>query len=183
MKTKSFITSILIITILFSCKKDEKSSEETIIEDTIKKNEFFSVNLKLQFPLNDSFVAYYTEDNTINFDENKAVWLEVKGSNEFQEITFNFKEEVIPTHIRLDFGINKDQKEVVLEKIKIDFYGNNFEIRGSDFLNYFNENKSIKTEIDQVNGSIKFIQNEDTFNPILFYPNEKLVEEIAKITK
>ncbi|MFT5754393.1 MAG: hypothetical protein ACI9FW_000074 [Flavobacterium sp.] len=183
MKTKSFITSILIITILFSCKKDEKSSEETIIEDTIKKNEFFSVNLKLQFPLNDSFVAYYTEDNTINFDENKAVWLEVKGSNEFQEITFNFKEEVIPTHLRLDFGINKDQKEVVLEKIKIDFYGNNFEIRGSDFLNYFNENKSIKTEIDQVNGSIKFIQNEDTFNPILFYPNEKLVEEIAKITK
>jgi hypothetical protein len=183
MKTKSFITSILIITILFSCKKDEKSSEETIIEDTIKKNEFFSVNLKLQFPLNDSFVAYYTEDNTINFDENKAVWLEVKGSNEFQEITFNFKEEVIPTHLRLDFGINKDQKEVVLEKIKIDFYGNNFEIRGSDFLNYFNENKSIKTEIDQVNGSIMFIQNEDTFNPILFYPNEKLVEEIAKITK
>jgi hypothetical protein len=183
MKTKSFITSILIITILFSCKKDEKSSEETIIEDTIKKNEFFSVNLKLQFPLNDSFVAYYTEDNTINFDENKAVWLEVKGSNEFQEITFNFKEEVIPTHLRLDFGINKDQKEVVLEKIKIVFYGNNFEIRGSDFLNYFNENKSIKTEIDQVNGSIKFIQNEDTFNPILFYPNEKLVEEIAKITK
>jgi hypothetical protein len=183
MKTKSFITSILIITILFSCKKDEKSSEETIIEDTIKKNEFFSVNLKLQFPLNDSFVAYYTEDNTINFDENKAVWLEVKGSNEFQEITFNFKEEVIPTHLRLDFGINKDQKEVVLEKIKIDFYGNNFEIRGSDFLNYFNENKSIKTEIDQVNGSIKFIQNEDTFNPILFYPNEKMLEEIAKITK
>lgn len=183
MKTKFFITSILLVTIILSCKKDEKSTEKTNIEETNKKNEFFSINLKLKFPLDDSFVAYYTEDNTINFDENKAVWLEVKGSNDFQDITYNFREEVIPTHIRLDFGINKDQKEVIVEKLKMDYYGNAFEIKGSDFLNYFNKNDLIETEIDQANGTIKFIQKPNTFNPMLFYPNEKLVEEIQKITQ
>lgn len=183
MKTRFIITSLFLITILFSCKKDVKSTEVVNTEKLIKKNEFFSINLKLKFPLDDSFVAYYTEDNTINFDENKAVWLEVKGSKDFQDITYNFSEEVIPTHIRLDFGINKDQKEVIVEKLKMDYYGNVFEIKGSDFLNYFNKNDLIDTEIDQVNGTIKFIQQPDTFNPMLFYPNEKMVEEIAKITQ
>lgn len=179
-KSISFIALITSI-VFFSCKEEEKVIQNDVPE--ISQNEFFTVELDVVNTLEDNFAVYYTEDNTINFDSDRTIWSGVKGQSESQKVSFKFSEEIVPTDIRLDFGMNKSQKEVVLENLKMDYYGKSFEVRGSDFLNYYRPNDSIKTEIDNTKGTIKFLQNPKRFNPIFFYPNEKLLEEISKITK
>ena len=181
MKTNIKFLLLLSLLVFTSCKDDKKADETT--NSLPEKNEFFSVELDVVNQLEDNYALYYTEDNTINFNSDKVAWSGVKAQPESQKVIFNLSEEILPTDIRLDFGLNKDQKEVILENVKMDYYGKSFQIKGSDFLNYYRPNDSIKTEIDQVKGTIKFLQNPKRFNPVFYYPNEKMLEEISKITK
>jgi hypothetical protein len=175
------IVSILAFTILFISCKEEKKVQEPAKQEEPKK-EFFSVELDVTCPVKDDFAVYYTEDNTINFNEQNTYWNSVKGQPDTQKIVFNFKEEIIPTHIRLDFGINKEQGDVLVEKLKFDFYGKSFEIKGSDFFKYFSPNDLIKSEIDEVKGTVKFLKNPKEFVTPFFYPNQTFLKEIKKIT-
>jgi hypothetical protein len=177
---KSIPLIVLALLFFVSCKEDKKTEENSTSE--IAKNDFFSVELDVINSLEDNFAVYYTEDKTINFTSDKTIWSGVKGQVESQKLNFKFPEEILPTDIRLDFGMKQDQKEVILENVKMNYYGKSFQFRGSDFLNYYRANDSIKTEVDEAKGTIKFLQNPKRFNPIFFYPNEKLLEEVQKIT-
>jgi hypothetical protein len=57
-----------------------------------------------------------------------------------------------------------------------------FKAKGSDFLNYFIENNTIKTEIDKERGTIKFITNPKEFFIPFYYPQQTILEEVAEIT-
>jgi hypothetical protein len=173
--------SIIALTLLFISCKEEKKQEQAKTDEP--QNEFFRVELDVTCPVKDDFVVYYTEDTTINFSEENAVWANVKDQTESQTVVINLPEEIIPTDIRLDFGINKEQKDIILEKFKLSFYGKSFEARGSDFLKYFAANDSIKTEVDEVKGTIKFIQNPKKYRTPFFYPQQTILDEIKKITK
>ncbi len=180
---KNIFKSLFIVILLSftSCKNKENVTDSKPEEKP--KNQFFSVELDVVNTLEDNYALYYTEDNTINFVSDKAIWSGVKGQPQSQKVLFKLSEEIIPTDIRLDFGIVKSQKEVILENVKMDYYGKSFQFKGSDFLNFYRPNDSIKTEIDQAKGTIKFLQNPKRYNPIFFYPNEKLLAEISKIYK
>lgn len=182
-KMENTIKSLLVLVLITftSCKNKENGVDPKLEEKP--KNEFFSVELDVVNTLEDNYALYYTEDNSINFVSDKALWSGVKGQPQSQKVVFKLSEEIVPTDIRLDFGIVKSQKEVILENVKMDYYGKSFQFKGSDFLNYYRLNDSIKTEIDQVKGTIKFLQNPKRYNPIFFYPNERLLEEIKKIYK
>jgi hypothetical protein len=182
MKTSFFIIAIIAIT-LTSCKKDggsKKEDQEAIPK--IETKQKFSVDLDIIASKDDNFSVYYTEDRTIAFTGEKAVWTGVIGQSESQKLTLDLPEEVIPTNIRIDFGLNKDQDDVTLEKFKLNFYGKSFEARGSAFFKYFIPNDSIKTEIDQVNGTIKFLKNPKNFSSPFYYPQQAVLDEIEKIT-
>lgn len=170
----------LSLVIFNSCKDNEKKEE---VKKEIVVNDFFSVELDVINTQEDNYALYYTEDNSINFTSDQAIWSGVKGVSEPQKVIFNLSEEIVPTDIRLDFGLIKTQKEVILRNVKMDYYGKSFQFKGSDFLNFYRPNDSIKTEIDQEKGTIKFLQSPKRFNPIFFYPNERLLEEISKINK
>ncbi|MBC8883670.1 hypothetical protein H9X57_10745 [Flavobacterium piscinae] len=130
----------------------------------------------------DNFAVYYTEDGTINFTGEKAIWSGVLGQEGSQKVMFNFPEDVIPTHIRFDLGFNKEQGDITVEKFKLDYYGKSFEAKGSDFLKYFIQNDSVKTEINEVNGTITILKNPKGFSPPFYYPHQALLDEISKIT-
>lgn len=183
MKTKIFIIATIFSLVLVSCKKDNQVKEGEENTPQIEKKEKFSVDLDVLVPKEDNFSVYYTEDGTINFTGEKAVWSGVKGQAESQKVVLDLPEEVIPTNIRIDFGINKEQGDVVLEKFKLSFYGKTFEAKGSDFLKYFITNDSVKTEIDQVKGTIKFVKNPKKFFTPFYYPQQAVLDEISKITK
>lgn len=184
MKSKILVIAFITFSFLASCKgeKENQTDEKEAVAD-INKNEYFSVEMTLVSSKEDNFAVYYTEDGTINFDGEKAVWSGVLGQEGIQKITFKLPEEVIPTHIRFDLGFNKEQGDITIQKFKLYFYGNSFEAKGSDFLKYFIQNELVKTEIDEEKGTIKFLKNPNGFEPPFYYPHQALLDEIAKITK
>ena len=177
MKTNFVIVAAIVSLIFISCKNDKK---DAVANADVKQN--FSVDLYVVAPLDDNFSVYYTEDNSISFNGDKAVWRGVKGQLTSQQVTLDLKEEIIPTNIRIDFGINKDQGDVVLEKFKLSFYGKSFEAKGSEFFKYFIPNDSVKTEIDPAKGTVKFLKNPKKFFSPFYYPQQAVLDEIKKIT-
>lgn len=182
MKTKTFALALFCALVFAACKKDGDATETKGEAPKVEK-ERFSVDLDVIAEKEDNFSVYYTEDGTINFNGDKAIWSGVKGGGQSEHLVFDFPEEIIPTNIRFDFGLNKEQGDVTLQKFKLTFYGKSFEARGSDFNKYFIPNDSIKTEIDQAAGTIKFLKNPKGYNPPFFYPQQAVLDEIAKITK
>jgi hypothetical protein len=183
MKNKILLIALTTFSFLVSCKNEkeaEKIENETV---KVKKNEYFTVEMDVIASKEDNFSVYYTEDGTINFTGERAVWSGVLAQEASQKITFKLPEEVIPTHIRFDLGLNKEQGDIIIEKFKFDFYGNSFEAKGSEFLKYFITNDQVKTEIDEAKGTIKFLKNPNGFVAPFYYPHQALLDEIAKITK
>ena len=183
MKTKFLIIAAVIALTFTSCKKNSEKVEEAA--PAVKEKENFSVELDVISEKEDNFAVYYTEDNTISFDGDKAIWNGVKAEAGTQKIVFNLSEEIIPTDIRLDLGLKKgsEQGDVILEKFKISYFGKSFEAKGSDFFKYFIENKDTKTEIDAAKGTVKFLKNPSGTATPFFYPQQALLDEISKITK
>lgn len=181
MKTKISIIAFVFALAFVSCKKEEKANQADAAKAEEVKN--FSVDLDVTAEKDDNFSVYYTEDNTINFNGEKAVWAGVKGKQD-QTVTLNLPEEVIPTDVRIDFGIKQgeEQGDVTLKKFKLNFYGKTFEAKGSDFLKYFIKNDSIQTDIDAAKGTITFRKNPKSKMTPFYYPQQTIIAEVKKMT-
>jgi hypothetical protein len=170
-------TALLALTVLVSCKKDEKTAPET----PKIQNDFFSVDVETSAKKTDSYALYYTEDGTNDFKDVNAVWAGVKGG-QMQTIQFKLSEEIIPTHIRLDLGLKQDQDSVVVKNVKVNYYDNVFEFRGSDFFNYFQKNEQFSATVDPANGTLLVVQKDGVYKTPYFYPTSLMIESIKKIT-
>jgi len=183
MKTKFLIIAAAFSLAFVSCKNDKAAESEVkteAVKPVVKEN--FSVDLEVIAPKADDFAVYYTEDGTINFTGEKALWKGVLADpNKAQTVTVDFPMNVVPTNIRFDLGNNKQQDDLILQKFKLSYYGKTFEANGSEFFNYFSENDSIKTEVDKARGTIKFLKN--THSVPYFFPKKEVLDEISKITK
>jgi len=182
MKTRKLLLLALFSLAIISCKDDNKKQDD-VVAPKKDVNEFFNVELDVVAPVEDNFTVYFTEDGTNKFTSDKAVWSGVKGQSESQKVTLNLSEEIIPTNIRIDFGINKEQGDVILEKFKFNYYGKSFEGKGSDFLKYFVPNDSVQTKIDEAKGTITFLKNPKKFFTPFYDPQVSIQDEIKKITK
>lgn len=181
-KSLLFLIPVFFVFIVSSCKKETstETKEETSKDINFKEN--FTVEFDVISLIQDDFAVYYTEDKTINFTADKAIWRGVKAQPESQKVIIEFPEEILPTNIRFDFGINENQGDIILEKFKISYYGKSFEAKGSEFFNYFVKNEAINTKIDEANGTITFLKNKEKFTTPYFYPNQPILDEIVKIT-
>ncbi len=183
MKTKLFIIASFLLLLNASCKNKEENKEATDKETTtaapVKQN--FSVEVDVAASKKDDVTLYYTEDNTINFNEEMAVWHGVEGNNKKETVVFDLSEEKIPTDIRLDFGINKEQEVVSLYGVKILYYGNELYIKGADFFKFFIESKDFKTEFGG-DGSLKFLKNGPEYKTPFYYPRQELIDALKKLT-
>ncbi len=181
MKTKNFIIAAVISIVFVSCKNNQETEKkEETPKVAVKEN--FSVDFEVIAPKADDFAVYYTEDGTINFSGENALWRGVLAQpNKVQTVTVDFPKDIVPTNIRFDFGNSKQQDDLILQKFKLSYYGKNFEAQGSDFFKYFAQNDSIKTQINPANGTITFLKN---INSVPYYfPNKPLLDEISRITK
>ena len=107
----------------------------------------------------------------------------IKGSDKPQEVTFNLPENVIPTHLRVDFGFGKnvEQSDVDLKTFSIKYYDKKVEAKGTDILKYFYPFEA-KTTIDAGTSVLKRAKKDQETGPIL-YPHILLTEKIKEITK
>ena len=179
MKVK-FIASLFVLLTIFSCKKETKSIGTEVKKEEVSNN--FKVTLDAKVKKDDSFHVYYTEDGSTNFTEESSVWFEFKGSDESQKIVFNLPDNTIPTQLRLDFGVNKDQEDIIINSFKMEYQGKVYEVPGTQFFTLFVNNPESCT-IDSAKATIKPINNKERYLGPFFYPIDILKKEIEKLVK
>lgn len=166
MKTRKIILTILVCGVLLSCKdeskKDTQENEITAekIQDTV-----FTITLNANVRKDDSFQLYFRGADETTFEETKSVFVELKGSENPQDIVFRIPDGAIPDYIRLDFGTNKDQEPIKVNSLKMDYFGKKFVANGPEFFNYLlAEEKTIK--FDKVNSTVTPIVVNGKTDPI-----------------
>lgn len=179
MKTK-FITILLVAFTLFSCKQEKKSADADVKKDEVSN--VFQVVFELNVNIDDHFRIYYTEDGSINFNEEHCVWADIKGSPETQKVVFNLPENTIPTQIRWDLGVNKNQEDMVIKSFNMSYLGKTFEAKGPLFFKYFRPNP-LSTTVIVDKGIVKNMKKGDVYVGPSFYPAVPLAEEIQKLIK
>jgi len=183
MKTKILFVFALFITIFFSCK-EEKKTEEVLTEETKEVlYENFTVTLGIVAKKDDNLHLYFTEDNSINFTEDKSVWAEIKGNEANQQVVFKLPINAIPTDLRLDlgYGKNPEQMEILINSINFNYFDKSLVIKGSEVSNYFYPNKQ-NTVLDNLTGTVKRIKVDQETAPSL-YPHTALEEALVELTR
>lgn len=177
----SIITVILLVSTLFIGCKKEKSIDnlEEVKSQKIENN--FKVTLNVVLKKDDHFSLYYSEDKTLNFNS-EALWSEVKGNENPQDVIFTLPEDVYPTDLRLDFGMNKQQDDIYLKMVTFEYKGIKKQIIGADIVNYFIPDQS-KCTFDST-GLIKAVVKDGNRQFPSLYPQvlnlEPLLENFGK---
>jgi hypothetical protein len=172
-KMKNFC--ILFISIfLFSCK-----NEKTV--EPVKEKNSVKITFGLIVKKDDKMHLYYTQDGTLNFDEKNTVWSSATGSDAVQDVVFELPEDVIPTHIRVDFGsgVNVDQSNVELKTFKINYFAKKFETSGVSILQYFYPMEA-NTKIAPGTATLERLNKNQASGPIL-YPHIALTNKLKEI--
>lgn len=180
MKSRIVIAIVLFSTFIVGCKNEKSvDSLDVVKPEVIEKN--FQVTLDVVVKKNDDFALYYTQDGTSDFKD-APIWMGVKGSDASQKIVFNFPENTVPTNIRVDFGINKDQETMTINNYKMTYAGKSFEASGVNFFKYFKANEEC-TQVDKEKSLIIPVKKEGKYFGPSFYPEQLICDEIAKMVK
>lgn len=184
MKIKSFI-AILSLLVFASCKKEAENAADNTKTTEVAVQEADKNLLKVSFDLivkkDDNMHLYYTEDGSINFDEKKSIWIPVKGSDNVQEVVFKLPENVLPTHLRVDFGYGKNeaQSDVELKAFRLRYLDKMFEAKDTMVFNYFYPN--LENTVVPAKTAILQRKSKDQPNGPILYPHAPLTEELKKI--
>lgn len=181
---KKILLLILSIT-LFSCKNDE--NKDKTVNGSEVKVEVDKTLMRVTFSLiaekDDKACLFYTEDGTINFDDKKSVWSDIKGSKTAQEIVFTLPKDVLPKHLRVDIGRGKnpEQTYIDIKGFKVTYLDKEFSADNNSVFNYFYPNKDINIITPKSTILKKKDNNQET--AVILYPHQPLSEELSKIIK
>lgn len=172
---------VVVALVTFSACKNEKKVEvpKEVITQVLEPN--FIVEIEAKVSAKDDFAVYYTEDKSNEFDGTMAVWIGIDGGDKFQKVALHLPQEVVPTNIRIDFGINKDQKDISVKNVTMLYQGMSFVIQGDKFFDYFIDTKEFPATVDPVNGTLEIKYEAGKFKTPYFYPTEKLLMEVQAI--
>lgn len=186
MKTKISLLSLLVSVVFISCKNDKTvNQDEAAPVEVVEKIDpnSFKVIFNVIAKKDDKFHLYYTEDGTINFPEEKSIWVDVKGNEFEQPIVFNFPEDVIPTQLRIDFNTDQKEESIQVTNFKMTYFGKSFEAPGVQFFDYFGPNLETVNIINRETVTFKPIIKDGPYAPPSFYPSEEaLRNRIEQIT-
>ncbi len=183
MKSRILLTSLLLAVFFISCKNEDKKESETLTtsEQPVVNKNTFSVTLNAIVTEDDSFQIFYKDVEGATFEEKNSFFIEFKGSDQPQDIVFNLPEDVLPNFLRLDFGTNKNQKDITVNSFKIDYLGKTFEVKGKDFFTYFYSNELVK--VDAENAKVTPVTSkEGNYDPV-FVSAEGLKKQIDLLIK
>ena len=141
MRTLKTISFVALIILLFNC------------ENNYNTNQLF-INIDVVIQQTDSINVYYTESKRISFTDAQSFWSKVIGNKKNQNIKIVFPDSILPKQIRLDFGRNISQNDVVLNKMDFTFKNNDFSLKGKGIFRIFRADDN-NTIVDKLNGSIK----------------------------
>jgi hypothetical protein len=179
MKVKFTIASVILTLFLVSCNQEKK---EVVTEGKPEpKVETFDVTVEVIVKKDDDLIVYYRDETNEWFDEDHAIWQNVKGSDQVQTLTFSLPEAVLPNNLRFDFSKNPEQEPVKILKIKLSYLGKSFEVNEENMFKYFQTNEHVK--YDTETKLFTPIKNEEgVYDPFLSITID-LYNEIDKLIK
>ena len=178
MKVKSLFLGLLVTVFMFSCKNEPKTDEPKT--DVEVKSNAFKVTLNLLIKKNDTIHLYYTQDNTINFNEENSIWTAVGGKEVPQNVTFELPEDVYPTQFRFDLGVNKENEKIVLKGVTFNYLDKEFDINEKSIFNYFRVNTD-NSNIDLTTSELSRKDPKVGAGPCLYPLEVQLKTELDKL--
>ncbi|MGV3697709.1 hypothetical protein [Flavobacterium sp.] len=181
------ILGLALLAVVFtSCKNEPRGNKQDAGQEpaaAVVSNDFFRVTLDVVAKKDDSFHVFYTDDGTMNFSEDRSIWNEFKGSEESQKLVFDLPKGKKPTHLRIDYGLNKDQGEVKINSLEISYKEKSKVIPGSDYFKYFRPNLD-NTVVNVGEQTVKALNapGKEFAGPST-YPLENLPAELKKLTE
>lgn len=161
MKATTIFASLFLALAFVSCKNETKPTEAAADKFT------FTVNATVT--KNDNFQLFYKEEvDGQPFDETSSVWVEVKGADKAQDITFEMPDDVIPTQFRLDLGINKQQAPITINSCKVAYKDRKVDIAKADFFTFFVADTTF-AKVDTAAGTVApFVTKDGAYDPQVF---------------
>lgn len=102
------------------------------------------------------------------------------GKQKNQNIQIIFPDSILPKQIRLDFGKNIDQKDIVLNKISFTYKNKNFSVKGKEIFYIFRVDEN-NTSVDKLYGSIKRKNPKQENGPSLYPKGDKLFNRLNQL--
>lgn len=161
----------LIIVLLIFC---------VISCDRQKNNKQLVINIDAILQQTDSINVYYTKAQNIDFNDKQSFWIKVQGSKKNQKVRIVFPKMLLPKQIRIDFGRNRLQPEIVLNKIEISYKQNKAIFKGKEVFNIFRIDEN-NTTLDKLNGSINRKVHNQVNGPSLYPKKDKLYKVLNQL--
>jgi len=161
------ICVLLIFAFFTNCENKEKTNS-------------LKMNLDVVIKENDSIQIYYTKNTSIAFVEEQSFWKKVLGSKKNQTISVIFPDSILPKQIRIDFGRNIKQSEIILNEITFSYKEKSFSAKGEEIYHLFRIDES-NTQIDKLIGSIKRKISTQSTGPSLYPKGNKLNNRLNRM--
>ena len=167
MKAIKKICFVTVILLFFNCENNNSINQLVLnIDAVIQKT--------------DSINVYYTKTKDINFTDKQSFWIKVAGNKKNQNIQIIFPDSIQPKQIRLDFGRNISQSDVVLNKMDFAYKNKNFSVKGKEIFYIFRVDEN-NTTVDKLYGSIKRKNPKQENGPSLYPKGDKLFNRLNQL--
>lgn len=167
MKAIKKIFFVTVILLFFYCENNNSTNQLVLnIDAVIQKT--------------DSINVYYTKTKDINFTDKQSFWIKVAGNKKNQNIQIIFPDSIQPKQIRLDFGRNISQSDVVLNKMDFAYKNKNFSVKGKEIFYIFRVDEN-NTTVDKLYGSIKRKNPKQENGPSLYPKGDKLFNRLNQL--
>ncbi|EAZ96832.1 hypothetical protein FBBAL38_05395 [Flavobacteria bacterium BAL38] len=163
---KMFITLFSLV-VLLSCEKNENTNSLKMDLDVVIRE-------------TDSIQIYYTQNTSVQFKEKQSFWKKVSGSKKNQTISIVFPDSIHPKQLRIDFGRNIKQSEIILNEIIFSYKKKSFSAKGEEIYHLFRVDES-NTLIDKLIGSLKRKDENQLVGPSLYPKGDKLNKQLNQL--
>jgi hypothetical protein len=181
MKNKFLLLLIsCFFTILFSCKNETPIDDLEVVSPKVATVNLsnFKVTLNVVVKKDDDFALFYTTDGSTDF-KIAPIWHAVKGSSDAQEIKYELPQNILPTQLRMDFGLKQNQEDILLKSVLLEYKDKKREITGAELAVFFRPDVS-KCSFD--GSMIKAIVKGGVKESPSLYPQESLLgPELKKL--
>ena len=167
MKAIKRISFVAVLLLFFNCENNNNTNQ-------------LVVNIDAVIQQSDSINVYYTKSKDINFTDTQSFWTKITGNKKNQNIQIVFPDSIQPKQIRLDFGRNISQKDIVLNKMDFAYKNKRFSVKGKEIFYIFRVDEN-NTIADKLNGSIKRKAANQINGPSLYPKGDKLFNRLNQL--
>lgn len=171
------LLAILSVFVLVSCKGDKEQiaqPEQPAVEEP------FTVEIQMKAKEDDVICLYYKDLSISFFNEDMAIYKNLKKSEASQTMIFTLPKDFVPNDFRFDLSCQNKNQAMYIEKIIFRFRGETFAILNENIDQYLQANDAVV--FDLTNRTYTFKEStKGPYDPFLtttgqFYPLlEKLV--------